>query len=135
MAIRPAGAGLGIDITSFLGGGPNFGEMGQQGILEGAKNQAASFGLSAEVANAGMGALGQIAEAEHQARGIKAGGDAAAHSSMMGGISSLAGSIAGGLGSMNFGASGGGGYGQLPNNPMDDIRRAGITGPIYDFQT
>ena len=92
---RYAGGALGIDIAGFMPDGPNFGAMGTQGIQQRAKNQAASFGLSAELANAGMNAIGLQHETKNQIRGMNAEADAARYGQMANTISAGVGSLVG----------------------------------------
>ena len=113
--MRFGGAALGVDVASFIGNAatPKFDLQGMQAINEGAKNQALSYGLSSEIANAGTSAAGMVKVADAQAGAIEAGGAAQAQSAIAGGIGSAVSGIAGGLSGMFSGGGGGGGGGGL----------------------
>ena len=126
-------------VASFLSDRPDYGAVADLGLRARSKERQTATAAEARTHMAKLDAMAQVRAAKHQARGIKAGGQAQAAATRASGMSSMFGSIAGGIGSLDFGggnsAFGGGGYGRLTENPMNGIRAAGITGPIYDFQT
>ena len=138
MAFRPAGAGVGIDISSFMGQGPDFGGMNEQGVVEDAKNHSMSFGLSAEMANAGTQAEGMIAKA-HAMGEAQLAGTPGTTEALAGALPKLGGMFAGAMSGggggsggyqMGFGSDGsyggfGGRYGGF-QDPTADIARAGF---------
>ena len=141
MAFRHAGAGVGIDISSFMGPAPiDFTGMNQQGVVEAAKIESLSFGLGAEMANAstwagGMKnkahALGKVTLANTPGTTEALAGAIPQLGGMAGGIVSKLGSAGGGGGyQMGFGSDGsyggfGGRYGGF-QDPTADIARAGF---------
>ena len=131
----------GPKMTSFLTDGPDFAAIGSTGMDAASAERQTDIAAESKIQGAGLESMSMIKQAAHQARGIEAGGQAQAAATRASGMSGMIGSIAGGIGSLDFSggggnsAFGGGGYGRLPENPTNGIRAAGITGPIYDFQT
>ena len=109
MAFRPAGAGVGIDISSFMGDGPDFGGMNQQGVVEDAKNESLSFGLSSEMANAGTQAEGMIASA-HAMGEVQLANTPGTTEALAGALPKLGGMFSGVMSGGGGAAAGGGGY-------------------------
>ena len=128
-------------VAAFLSDRPDYGAVADLGLKARSKERQTATAAEARTHMAKLDAMAEVRAAEHQARGIEAGGQAQAAATRASGMSGMFGSIAGGIGSLDFSggggnsAFGGGGYGRLPENPMNGIRAAGITGPIFDFQT
>ena len=145
---RYAGSALGVDITDFMGQGPDFGGLGNQALVDNAKNYGLGEVLNGKINGAIMNAEAQVAAAKELGKAQLAGTPGA-----MDGIARMAPSIAGmidfggggggnpvgGFGSTGFGntfnAGSIGKYGTPVTDPMESFRAAGITGPIYDFQS
>ena len=145
-------AGSNPQLTSFMSQSPRFDQIGDTAQnAQSAKRQTA-MATEAETAGAGLNSMAMIEKAKFDAEATRAQGQAQATATTWQGFGNMMGSIAGGVGSMNlgggsggFGSTGGSGstftpssvskYGDAVTNPMDSFRSAGITGPIYDFQS
>ena len=136
--MRYAGA---PEVAAFLSDRPDYGAIADLGLQARSKVRQTATAAEARTHMAKLDAMAEVRIAEERARGMDAdykrqvgaiNGDAnqkMCDSMIMG---------AGNFGAnalQNSGGGGGGGYGRLPENPMNGIRAAGITGPIYDFQT
>ncbi len=87
------------DISGFISPNrPDYGQMGQAGMAEEAKNEILDFGLTSQIKGAGVRAAAGAAIGELQAEQMRAAGDAEQHSATMGSIGRFAGDAVGAIG-------------------------------------
>ena len=97
---RYAGSALGVDITDFMGQGPDFGGLGTQALVDNAKNYGVGELLNASIDGAIMNADAKVAAAKERGKAQLAGTPGIGV-----GMTSMLPSIAG---MIDFGGGGGG---------------------------
>lgn len=95
---RYAGSALGVDITDFMGQGPDFGGLGTQALVDNAKNYGVGELLNADINGAIMNAHAKVAAAKEYGKAQLAGTPGIGQ-----GIASMLPSIAGAI---DFGGGG-----------------------------
>ena len=111
MTLFAGSRNLGVDISSFMGDTQPYDEMGAQAVAEDAKNIGLSFGLGAEIHNAGTTAGSEAMNAQAKGEAMTSAADSAAGAQVAGAGMRAAGGILGGLLS-------GGGMGAVSSSPF-----------------
>ena len=123
--MRHAGAGIGVDLTQFMPLGPDFGRLSEQGVMDNAKNESLTFGLTADMSNAGTIAGGYMDRAnilgEAATSNAQTAADANVLTSAIGAAGKMAGGAMAGIGDGSGGGGSGINYGNLSN---DEITRS-----------
>ncbi len=96
-------AGEKVDVSAYLGNGPDFSALGNMGQEANSYMKKAGYNAAAEVASAGISSMGTVMGSKFGADATRAQGEAAASGIEAKGMSSMISSIAGGIGGLNFG--------------------------------
>ena len=126
---RYAGGAFGINLTDFMGEGPDYGGIGNQAQMDNARAYATGELLNADLESAIMGAKARVDAAKHLGKAQLAATPGAGQS-----IMSQLPSVAGGFASMlgNFGGGGGGNMASLDSTPMTVNNAYGSSVSYYD---